>query len=103
MPRQGGNATIEELLSSASRAEQGIPLTPELDQALFHGSSIGGARPKDLIADNGKKFIAKFSSSSDLYRVVKGEFVAMQMAAAVGLNVAAVQLTPAQNMSQFFP
>ena len=41
----------EELLESADRVEQGIPLTPELDQALHHGSSIGGARPKALIED----------------------------------------------------
>lgn len=46
IPRFANNVALEELLLSAERVEQGIPLTPELDQALFHGSSIGGARPK---------------------------------------------------------
>jgi len=31
---------LEELLDSPQRVEQGVPLTSELDQALFHGSSL---------------------------------------------------------------
>lgn len=94
-PRSFVNASLEELLESAMRVEQGVPLTPELDQALHHGSSIGGARPKALIEDKDKKYIAKFSSSSDLYSVVKAEFIAMRLAKIVGLNVASVSLTRA--------
>lgn len=69
VPRVAGNVSMEELIESAERVEKGEPLTPELDQALFHGSSIGGARPKALIEDQGKKYVAKFSSSADLYSV----------------------------------
>ena len=93
VPRSPVNATLEELMHSAERVEKGIPLTAELDQALLHGSSIGGARPKALIDDYNKKYIAKFSSSSDLYSVVKAEFISMRLAKIVGLNVAAVALT----------
>jgi serine/threonine-protein kinase HipA len=93
VPRAAVNATLEELMQSAERVEQGVPLTPELDQALHHGSSIGGARPKALIEDGTKKYIAKFSSSTDLYSVVKAEYVAMRLAALVGLDVAPVLLT----------
>ncbi len=93
VPRMTVNATLEELLESAERVEKGIPLTPELDQALQHGSSIGGARPKALIADEARKYIAKFSSSADLYSLVKAEFIAMRLAKRVGLNVAPVSLT----------
>jgi serine/threonine-protein kinase HipA len=88
---------LEELIESAQRVEKGIPLTQELDQALFHGSSIGGARPKALIQDQGKKYVAKFSSSSDLYTIVKAEFIAMRLAELAGLNVASVKLTKAAN------
>ena len=95
VPRSPNNASLEELLESAERVEQGIPLTAELDQALFHGSSIGGARPKALIEDRGLKYIAKFSSSSDLYMVVKAEYVAMRLASIAGLEVAAVKLVKA--------
>lgn len=92
-PRQRQNATLDELIQSAERVEQGVPLSPDLDVALQHGTSLGGARPKALIEDGGRKFIAKFSASGDLYNVVKAEFVAMRLAARIGLNVASVSLT----------
>ncbi|MBI9090448.1 MAG: type II toxin-antitoxin system HipA family toxin [Desulfobacterium sp.] len=97
VPRTVNNVSMEELIQSAERVEKGVPLTPELDQALFHGSSIGGARPKALIQDHGKKYVAKFSSITDLYSVVKAEFIAMRLAELAGLNVAPVKLAKAAN------
>ncbi|HEY7773637.1 MAG TPA: HipA domain-containing protein [Marinagarivorans sp.] len=94
-PRSANNVPLEELLQSAARVEQGVPLTPELDQALFHGSSIGGARPKALIEDQGTKYVAKFSSSTDLYNVVKAEYIAMRLATLAGINAAPVKLVQA--------
>lgn len=94
-PRSPSHATLEELVQSAERVEKGIPLTPELDQALHHGSSIGGARPKALIEDGAVKHVAKFSSSTDLYSVVKGEFIAMRLAAMCGIHAASVSLVRA--------
>lgn len=92
VPRAPKAATLEELLNAAEKVDAGVPLTPELDQALFHGSSLGGARPKAMIEDRDRKLIAKFSSSNDTHNVVKGEFVAMRLAARVGLHVAPVHL-----------
>lgn len=97
VPRLANNVSLVELLESAERVEKGVLLTPELDQALLHGSSIGGARPKVLIEERGMKYIAKFSSSSDLYSIVKAEFIAMRLAALVELDVAPVKLTQAGN------
>ncbi len=97
VPRTANNVRMEELIESAERVEKGVPLTPELDQALFHGSSIGGARPKALIQDQGKKYVAKFSSRTDLYSIVKAEFIAMRLAELAGLNVAPVKLAKAAN------
>ncbi|MCB5190652.1 type II toxin-antitoxin system HipA family toxin [Methylobacillus arboreus] len=88
--RIGKTASLEELMNAAAMVESGVPLTPDLDQALFHGSSLGGARPKAMIEDGGRKFIAKFSSSTDTYNIVKAECVAMRLAAEVGLHVAPV-------------
>lgn len=95
VPRQGKSASLEELSAAADKVEHGVPLSPELDQALQHGTSLGGARPKVLMEDGDSKFIAKFSTSNDLYNVVKAEFIAMRLAARVGLNVAPVRLTSA--------
>ena len=97
IPRSVNNVSMEELIESVERVEKGVPLTPELDQALFHGSSVGGARPKALIQDQGKKYVAKFSSSTDLYSVVKAEFIAMRLASLSGLNVAPVKRIKAAN------
>lgn len=94
-PRLPKNASLDELLESAERVERGIPLSPELDQALHHGSSIGGARPKALIEDGATKYVAKFSSTSDTYNVVKIEFVAMKLAQLCGVNAASVSLVRA--------
>lgn len=93
--RERQNATLDELIQSAERVEQGVPLSPEFDLALQHGTSLGGARPKALIVDGHKKYIAKFSANNDLYNVVKAEFVAMRLASLAGLNVAPVKLTQA--------
>jgi len=91
-PRHAQQPTLEELLTDAEKVERGMPLSPELDQALLHGTSLGGARPKVLLEDGECKFIAKFSASNDLYSVVKAEFIAMRLAHKVGLHVAPVQL-----------
>ena len=95
VPREAAEATLEELLAASDLVQRGVPLTPGLERALFHGSSIGGARPKALIVENDKKYIAKFSAQNDVYNVVKGEYVAMRLAERVGLNVAPVRLLQA--------
>jgi serine/threonine-protein kinase HipA len=95
VPRLKSEATYEKLLEAAARVEKGEPLTPELDQALNHGTAIGGARPKALIDDGDRKLIAKFSASNDLYSVVKAEFIAMRLASACGLTVAPVSMIEA--------
>ncbi len=95
VPRSPVNVSLETLLRSAERVEKGVPLNADLDQALYHGSSIGGARPKALIEHQNKKYIAKFSSTSDLYSVVKAEFIAMRLAKLCGLHAAEVEMTSA--------
>ncbi|MEO3388860.1 HipA domain-containing protein [Mesorhizobium sp. CAU 1741] len=95
IPRLAAQASLDELMEAATFVEKGVPLTPALDQALNHGTSIGGARPKALIDNGTKKFIAKFSAANDTYSVVKAEFIAMKLAAACGLNAAPVSMTRA--------
>ncbi|MEM7706708.1 MAG: HipA domain-containing protein [Pseudomonadota bacterium] len=93
--RDAKTATLEDLLNAAERVEKGLPLTPDLDAAPFHGTSLGGARPKAMIQDGDLKMIAKFSSSTDTYNVVKAEYIAMRLAKRAGLDVAPVRLAKA--------
>lgn len=95
VPRGMDHGDLDELARSAERVEQGVPLSPELDQALLHGSSVGGARPKALLDDGEAKLVAKFSSTTDTFPVVRGEFVAMELARRAGLTVAPVRLAEA--------
>ncbi len=99
VPRTESTASLEELMEAADRVDRRLPLPPGLDRALLHGSSVGGARPKALIDDaaSGRKLIAKFSSSTDIYPVVQGEFAAMELARRAGLDVACVELVDALN------
>ncbi len=97
IPRKQKNASLEELQQASELVDKGILLTEELDQALNHGSSIGGARPKASINNYDRKFIAKFSGSTDTHSVVKAEYIAMKLARLVNIDVANVELTKAQN------
>ena len=50
-----------------------------------------------MIVEDNKKYVAKFSSSNDLYGVVKAEFIAMKLADHVGLNAPPVKLISASH------
>jgi serine/threonine-protein kinase HipA len=91
VPRSG-SATLEQLMGAAAELEAGHTLPVSLAEALTRGTSIGGARPKALLADGGRSLIAKFSSATDVRPVVKAEGVAMELARRVGLDVAPVQV-----------
>lgn len=86
-------STLQELEQAAWLVQAGEPLSPELDQALLHGGSIGGARPKATLTDGDRHLIAKFSAANDAYPVVKGEFIATTLARLVALDVPPVSLT----------
>ena len=92
IPRVADHTPLSELMQAAESVEKGLLLQPGLGNALQHGTSLGGARPKVLITADDRKYIAKFSTSSDIYNVVKAEFVAMTLARLVGLNAATVKL-----------
>lgn len=92
VPR-GGSATLAEMQAAADQLQAGEPLSPDLAAALLRGTSIGGARPKALLDADGRQLIAKFSSTTDPYPVVKAEGVAMELARRVGVNAAGTQMT----------
>ena len=81
VPRESGSASLENLLRAADLVDRGLPLGLDLAEALQHGTSIGGARPKCLIRSGERRHVAKLSSSTDTYDVIKAEFVAMRLAA----------------------
>lgn len=87
-----GDATLTDMLEAADRLQAGQAIPAELEPALLHGTSIGGARPKATLVDGDRELIAKFSSTTDPYPVVKAEAAAIELARRVGLNVPACEL-----------
>ena len=90
--RESDHSTLAELAEAAARLEAGEPLSPALDRALLHGTSVGGARPKALLRDGERYLIAKFSSNTDVAPMVQWEYVAMELARRAELNVAPVAI-----------
>jgi serine/threonine-protein kinase HipA len=93
VPRGDEPVGLEKLSETSALIQAGEPVPQELEAALTAGSSVGGARPKALLRDGDRQLIAKFSSLTDTYPIVRGEFVAMRMADRCGLRVAPVDLT----------
>lgn len=85
-------ATMRELQTASEMIAAGMKLPVELDKALLHGTSLGGARPKAMIVDGNFKYIAKFSASNDTYNIVKSEFISMKLARLCGINVSDVKI-----------
>jgi len=86
------DASIEDLLKAADAIQDGDELDANLAEALTAGSSVGGARPKATLADGSRNMIAKFSSRTDTYPVIKAEAAAMRLARLAGLDVAETEL-----------
>ena len=93
-PRAADHPTLAEMQQAADRLTAGEILTPALADALLRGTSIGGARPKvTLTDDQGQPVIAKLSTATDPYPVVKFEAAAMLLAERAGVTVARTRLT----------
>jgi serine/threonine-protein kinase HipA len=54
IPRLIEPVTLEQLQESTDMVTHGLPLSPELAMVLQHGTAIGGARPKAIIASRDK-------------------------------------------------
>jgi serine/threonine-protein kinase HipA len=85
------DASLDELHAAAQAMERG-ELTGVLADAFVHGTAVGGARPKVLVREADRHWIAKLSTSDDPYPVVKAEGVAMALARRVGIPVPGTQV-----------
>lgn len=84
---------LVHLQKIADDIEAGREVDQSLEPFFFHGSGLGGARPKTLIDHDGRSWIAKFNRESDLVDMCKVEFATMQMAREAGIEVPDVELT----------
>ena len=77
----------------AEDIEAGRDVDRSLEPYFFHGSGLGGARPKTLIEHEERQWIAKFNREIDLVDMCKVEYASMKMAREAGIEVPDVVLT----------
>lgn len=84
---------LPDLLSASTKLELDAETDQELRLLLEAGSSLGGARPKAHVTDAGRLLIAKFPRPTrDVWSVIVWEQIALEMAAAGGIQAARSRL-----------
>lgn len=77
------------LLEEAERIESGLPPRTHQVQSLIEpGSSLGGARPKNVVEDAEGLWVAKFPSRSDRWNNAAVEHAMLQLARECGIRSA---------------
>lgn len=80
---------LSKVLQAAHALEKGTESTQDLQYLLGLGTSLGGARPKSTVRDtDGRLALGKFPSQADQRDVIRGEVLAMHLAAKAGIKVA---------------
>ena len=80
---------LGDLLAAAQRVLRGEETDEDLQMLFAPGSSLGGARPKASVFDQHNRLsVAKFPKDDDEYSLERWEAIALDMAAAAGINTA---------------
>lgn len=84
---------LDKVVQAARALEAGTESAQDLQYLLGQGTSLGGARPKSTVRDtDGRLALGKFPSQADKRDVIRGEVLAMHLAAKAGINVAAARV-----------
>lgn len=94
-PRRHFNQTLalEKLQAIADSvvADEELPTaeaTAQIHELLLLGTSMGGARPKTVVEDDGALWVAKFNRQDDRWNNARVEHAMLVLARQCGLNVA---------------
>lgn len=64
------------------------PATGQVEELLLVGTSMGGARPKTVVEDDGALWLAKFNRPEDRWNSARVEHAMLELAARCGLHAA---------------
>lgn len=81
---------LRELRSAAALIEQGDPdakIPQQIRDLLEPGTSLGGARPKNIVEDDGVLWIAKFPQQGDRWNNAAVEAAMLALASRCGIQV----------------
>jgi serine/threonine-protein kinase HipA len=80
-----------QAIADAIVNDEELPADPTIDQAeelLLVGTSMGGARPKAVVEDDGALWIAKFNRKDDTWNNARTEHAMLKLARSCGLTTA---------------
>jgi serine/threonine-protein kinase HipA len=99
-PRRKFNRTIDltklQTFADAIVNEEELPHDADAERAqelMFEGTSMGGARPKAVVEDDGALWIAKFNHPDDKFNHARVERATLALARACGVQTAESKLT----------
>lgn len=91
----GADSDLGRFASAFAAIERGEAADPLSEHLFRAGASLGGARPKAVIAQDDQLWIAKFSRTSDGFDHCAAEHAAMRLAQVCGIDAAATRLANA--------
>jgi len=83
---------LEQLLDAADRIAAGDPVPARLELIFAGAPSLGGARPKTAILDQGRQWVAKFPAKGDGFDIPMIERASLELARRARINVPATRL-----------
>jgi serine/threonine-protein kinase HipA len=93
-PRRKFNKTLDleklQVLADALVRDEipNDPDAPQVQDLLLLGTSMGGARPKTVVQDDGELWVAKFNRSDDRWNNTRVEHAMLRLARACGIRTA---------------
>lgn len=89
-PEFNGTTSLQRLQNFADRiiADEDLP-----QELLLEGTSMGGARPKVVVEDDGALWIVKFNRPDDQWNHARIERATLELARACGIHTADTRLT----------
>lgn len=83
---------LDHLRDAAARIENGERVPAHLETFFAGGPSLGGARPKAVLAADGREWLAKFPALNDPFDVPLAEWATLELAREAGLDVPRARL-----------
>ncbi len=78
---------LKYLLDASAMIQEGRPVPRNLDVYFTVGATFGGARPKAVVLDKARQWVAKFPAINDGFNVPLIERATLQLARQCGLRV----------------
>lgn len=85
-------ADLAELVAAADAVQRGLPVDHAALQLLQQGTSMGGARPKCVVREDGALWLAKFPARDDTFDNARVEAACLQLARDAGIAVPETRL-----------